>query len=79
MFIKEGKMFMYFVFAFGWLFGTALSLRLIKLNGNPYNLTIAGKLVVAGFFGLLIGLFITFLDGLWWNCDGSSCSYDWGY
>lgn len=76
---KEGIMFMIFVFLVGWILGAVLTLRFIKTEGNPYHLTRAGKIVYASFAGIMVGLFIVLVDGMWWNCDSGTCQFAWGY
>ena len=72
-------MYALFVFVVGWLVGTLITLRVTKIEGNPYHLTSAGKIVYASAIGLLVGGLIVFLDGMWWNCDSGTCNFHWGY
>jgi NADH:ubiquinone oxidoreductase subunit 6 (subunit J) len=62
-------------------FGTLLALRLMAIDAQETksNLTRRGRIVVAIGYGLLIAAIVVILNGSWWNCDASSCSFDWGY
>lgn len=62
-------------------FGTLLALRLMAIDAqeSKSNLTRRGRIVVGIAFGLLIGAIVVLINGSWWNCDASACSFDWGY
>ena len=65
------------------LLGVIIALRLMaieeKEQGKKSRLTVRGKIVVALFIGLAIATFIVLINGMWWNCDASTCSFTWGY
>lgn len=62
-------------------FGTLLALRLMAIDAQESrsNLTRRGRIVAGIAFGLLIGTIVVLINGSWWNCDATSCSFDWGY
>lgn len=65
--------------------GTLLALRLMALDAQetPTRLTVRGRIVVGLLVGLLIALFVVFVNGIWWDCDltdsSSVCRVTWGY
>ena len=63
------------------LVGTLIALRLMAIEAQEKRskLTIRGRIVVATSIGLAIALFIVLVNGMWWNCDTTSCSFTWGY
>lgn len=65
----------------GGLFGTLLALRLMAIDARETKsiLTRRGRIVVAISIGLVIGLVIVGINGMWWNCDSAACSVTWGY
>jgi hypothetical protein len=70
-------------FVISGLVGTVIALRLMaieeKEQSKKSKLTVRGKLVVALSIGLAIATFIVLINGMWWNCDTSTCSFTWGY
>lgn len=65
------------------LVGTVIALRLMAIEEQEQRkksrLTVRGKIVVALSIGLAIATFIVLINGMWWNCDTSTCSFTWGY
>ena len=65
------------------LVGTVIALRLMAIEEKEQRkksrLTVRGKLVVAFSIGIAIATFIVLINGMWWNCDTSTCSFTWGY
>lgn len=61
--------------------GTLLALRLQAIDAQEHRsiLTRRGRIVFAIAIGIIIALFVVFLNGVWWNCDSGSCTFDWGY
>lgn len=59
------------------------TLRIIKINeqetGYKSALTTRGKLTVAITAGSAVGLIIVLLDGMWWDCGSTTCSFRLGY
>jgi hypothetical protein len=70
-------------FVISGLLGVIIALRLMaieeKEQGKKSKLTVRGKIVVALLIGLAIATFIVLINGMWWNCDTSTCSFTWGY
>jgi hypothetical protein len=62
-------------------FGTLLALRLMAIDAqeSKSNLTRRGRIVTGIAFGLLIGAIVVLINGSWWNCDATTCSFTWGY
>jgi hypothetical protein len=65
------------------LVGTVIALRLMAIEDRERQvkskLTVRGRLVVAISIGIAIALFIVLVNGMWWNCDTTTCSFTWGY
>lgn len=61
--------------------GTMLALRLQAIDAQEHRsiLTRRGRIVFAIIMGIFVAMLVVFLNGMWWNCDTGSCSFDWGY
>lgn len=62
-------------------FGTLLALRLMAIDAqqSQSNLTRRGRIVAGIGIGLIIGAIVVIINGSWWNCADSACSFTWGY
>lgn len=62
-------------------FGTLLALRLMAIEAQEKTtiLTKRGRIVVSIVAGVVIGAIVVGINGVWWNCDSSSCSFTWRY
>ena len=62
-------------------FGTLLALRLMAIDAQESKsiLTRRGRIVTGIAVGLVIGAIVVAINGSWWNCDGVTCSFTWGY
>lgn len=69
------------LYIFAGLLGTALALRLMAIDAQESKsiLTRRGRIVVGIFVGLIIGAVVVGINGMWWNCDSSACSFEWRY
>lgn len=70
-----------FLFVIAGLFGTLLALRLMAIDAQEQrsSLTRRGRIVVGIFWGIVIALIVVVINGSWWNCDTTTCSFKWGY
>lgn len=69
------------LFILAGLIGTILALRLMAIEAQEQStiLTKRGRIVVGIFAGVIIGIIVVGINGVWWNCDSSSCQFTWGY
>jgi len=65
--------------------GTILALRLMALEAEEYKSTLTkrGKIVISIAIGIAMALLVTFISGMWWDCDltkqSRPCRIFWGY
>ena len=69
------------LYVFAGFFGTLLALRLMAIEASEREtiLTRRGRIVIGIVCGLVVGAFIVFINGLWWECDVSACGFNWRY
>ena len=64
------------------LLGTIIALRLMAIESQERRnkLTVRGRIVVSLFWGLVIALLVTVINGFWWECNpAGTCGYIWSY
>lgn len=64
------------------LLGTVIALRLMAIESQERRskLTVRGRIVVGLFWGLVIALLVTIINGFWWECNPTGgCGYIWSY